>query len=189
MGVAILVRRDLQLHIGDFTHHPEGRAMVLALTYRDTPIQVVKNADLLAKGTTKEYRPLLQWLRAHVAPDSRLVLLGGDFQCNPGWYVDHMSVHTAIAPSLLEFAADMHLQPFTHGMHGPTWVSAQGFIGALDFFLGCRASSEVDVVCVESESVPSPPTSVRGWFPRRCKLRWASVSFELGTCALSSVAQ
>ena len=29
----------------------------------------------------------------------------------------------------------MTLRPFTHGMCGPTWVNAQGFVGALDFFL------------------------------------------------------
>ena len=51
-------------------------------------------------------------LCAHVAPDSRLVLLG-DFQCNPGWSLDCVSVHREIALVLLEFAADMQLQPFT----------------------------------------------------------------------------
>ena len=129
-GVAIPVRRDSQWRVGDFTHHPDGRAIVFELTYRDTPIQVV-NAYLSAKGTAKEYRPLLQCLRAHGTPDSRLVLLGGDFQCNPEWSADCMSVHTEIAPRLLEFAVDMHLLPFTHGMRD----SAQGFVGALDFFL------------------------------------------------------
>ena len=53
-GVAILVRRDSQLRLGDFTHHPDGRAIVLELTNRGTPIQVV-NAYLSAKGTAKEY--------------------------------------------------------------------------------------------------------------------------------------
>ena len=125
---------------------------MLELTYRGTPIQVV-NAYLSAKGTAKEYRPLLQWLRAYAAPDSRLVLLGRDFPCNPGWSVDCVSVHTEIAPGLLEFVADMHLQPFTHGMRGPTWVSALGFVGALDFFLNHCVSSEVGVVHVENESV------------------------------------
>ena len=53
VSVAILVRRDSQLHIGDFTHHLKGRAIVLEITHRDTPIQVV-NAYLSAKGTGKE---------------------------------------------------------------------------------------------------------------------------------------
>ena len=35
-GQAILVRRDSQLRVGDFTHHPDGRAIALELTYRDT---------------------------------------------------------------------------------------------------------------------------------------------------------
>ena len=82
-GVAILVSWDSQLQMGGFTHHPDGRATVLELTYRETPMQVV-NVYMSAKGTAKEYHPLLQWLRAHVAPDSKLVLMGGDFQCNPG---------------------------------------------------------------------------------------------------------
>ena len=151
-GVALLVHPDLQLCIGDFTQHPDDRANVLELTYQDTFIQVV-NASVSAKGTAKEKRPLLQWLRAHLAPDSRLVLLGGDFQCNRGWLVRYVSVHTEIAPVLLEFAVDMHLHPFTDGMRGPTWVSAQGFVGALDFFLSCHASSDIGVVRVESESV------------------------------------
>ena len=160
-GVAILVRGDSQLRVGDFTHHLDGRAIVLELAYRDTPVQVV-NAYLSAKGTTKEYRPVLQWLRAHVALDSRLVLLGGDFQCNPGWSVDCVSVHTEMAPLLPEFAVDMHLLPFTHGMRGPTWVSAQGSVGALDFFLSGHLSPDIGVVCVESESVfPSDDYPVR----------------------------
>ena len=51
-------------------HHPEGTAIVLELVYKGTPVPVV-NVYMSANGTTKEYRPLLQWLRAHVAPDSR----------------------------------------------------------------------------------------------------------------------
>ena len=91
-GVAVLVRRDSQLHIGDFTHHPQARAIVLERTYCDTPIQAA-NAYLSAKGTAKEYRPLLQWLHAHVTPNLRLVLLGGYLQCNLGWWTDCVSVH------------------------------------------------------------------------------------------------
>ena len=60
-GVVFLVR-DSQLHIGDFTHFPEGRAIVLEVTYHGTPIQVV-NVYMLAKRMAKEYRPQLQWLR------------------------------------------------------------------------------------------------------------------------------
>ena len=61
-GVAILVRRDSQPHIGDFVHHPEGKAIVLELVYKGTPVQVV-NVYMSTKGTAKEYCPLLQWLR------------------------------------------------------------------------------------------------------------------------------
>ena len=57
-GVTILVCRDSQLHIGDFVHHPKGRAIVLELVYKGIPIQVV-NVYMSAKGTAKEYRPLL----------------------------------------------------------------------------------------------------------------------------------
>ena len=151
-GVAILDRRDSQLQIGGFTHHPNGTAIVLELTYRETPMQVV-NVYMSAKGTAKEYCPLLQWLCAHVAPDLKLVLMGGHFQCNLGWSADCVSVSTEIAPVLSEFAADMALLPFTHGMCGPTWVSAQGFVGVLDFFLSHRVSPEVGTVHVENESV------------------------------------
>ena len=160
-GVAILFRRDSQLHIGDFVHHLEGRAIVLELVPKGTPVQVV-NAYMSAEGTAKEYRPLLQWLRAHVAPDSQLVLMGGDFQCNPGWSADCVSVNTEIAPVLSEFAADMTLLPFTHGMSGRTWVSAQSFVGALDFFLSRRVPPEIGTVRVENESVfSSDPYPVR----------------------------
>ena len=76
--VAILVRRDSNLHIGDFIHHPEGRAIVLELVYKGMPMQVV-NVCMSAKGTAKEYLPLLHWLHAHVAPHSRVVLMGGGF--------------------------------------------------------------------------------------------------------------
>ena len=82
-GVAIVVRRGSHLHLGDFMHHPEGRAIVLELVYNGMPIQVV-NVYMSAKGTAKEYRPLLHWLRAHVAPDSGFVLVGGGFPMQPG---------------------------------------------------------------------------------------------------------
>ena len=42
-GVAVLVRRDSELHIGDFTHHLDGRAIVLEVTYYSTPVQIVKH--------------------------------------------------------------------------------------------------------------------------------------------------
>ena len=73
-----------------------------------------------------------------------------------------MSVNTEIAPVLSEFAADMPLLPFTHGMCGPTWVRAQGFVGALDFFLSRRVSAEIGTVRVENEYVlPSHHYPVR----------------------------
>ena len=40
-GVAILVRRDSHLHIGDFIHHPEGIAIVLELVYKGAGCQCV----------------------------------------------------------------------------------------------------------------------------------------------------
>ena len=132
-GVAMLVRHDSQLHIGDYTHYPEGRAIVLRVIYRDKPIQIV-NVHMSAKGTAKEYPPLLKWPRAHMAPTSRMVLLGGDFHRNTGRSPDCVFVHTEIAAVLLEFVANMHLQPFMQCMQGPTWFNAQGFAGKLDFF-------------------------------------------------------
>ena len=150
--VAILVHCDSQLHVGDFMHHPKGRAIVLELVYKGVPMQVV-NVYMFAKGTAKEYRRLLHWLRAHVAPNSRLVLIGGDFQCNPGWSADCVSVNTEITPVLSGVVSDMALLPFTHGICGPTCISAQGFVGALDFFLSRRVSPEVGTVRVEIESI------------------------------------
>ena len=88
--------------------------------------------------------------------------MGGDFQCNPGWLADYVSINTEIAPLLSQFVADMALLPFTHGMSGPGWVSAQGFVGALDFFLSRHVSPEIGIFCVESESVfPSDHYPVR----------------------------
>ena len=97
----------------------------------------------------------------HVAVHSRLVLLGGDFQCYPGWSLACVSVRTRIALVLLEFLAPMHLHRFIRGMQGPTSVSAHAFIGALHFFLRRRASPEVGVVHVENDTIfPSDQYSV-----------------------------
>ena len=106
-----------------------------------------------AKGTAKEHGPLLLWLPAHAAPDSRLDLMGGDFQYNPGWSADCPSVNTKIALVLSEVAADMTLLPFTHGMSRPTWVDSHGSLVALDFFLHRRVSPQIGSVRVENESV------------------------------------
>ena len=40
-NVVVLVRSDSQSHIGDFTHHPEGRAILLEVTYGGTLVQIV----------------------------------------------------------------------------------------------------------------------------------------------------
>ena len=86
----------------------------------------------------------------------------GDFQCNPGWSADCVSVNTEIAPVWSEFAANMTLLPFTNGMCGPMWVTAQSFLGALDFFLSRCVSPEMGTVRVENEYVlPSNHYPVR----------------------------
>ena len=151
-GVSVLVCCDSHLHVGDFKHHPEGRAIVVELVCKGVSMQVV-NVYMSTKGTAKEYRPLPHWLRAHVAPDSELFSVGGHFQCIPGWSAGCVFVNTEITPVLSEFVTDMALLPFTHGMSGPTWIIAQGFLGARDFFLRRRVSSEVGTFRVESESV------------------------------------
>ena len=104
-------------------HHLEGSTIVLELVYKGTPVQVV-NVYLSAKGRAKEYRPLLQWLHAHVVPDSKLALVEGDFQCNLGWSADCVSVNTKIAPVLSEFAPNITPLPFTHDMSAPPRVTA-----------------------------------------------------------------
>ena len=77
--------------------------------------------------------PLLPWLRARFAPDSRLVLLGGNFQAMRGDL-------TIVCLSTQEFVFGTHLRPIVHGMHGPTSVSAHGLLGVLDIFLGGNIS-------------------------------------------------
>ena len=64
-----------------------------------------------------------------------------------------MFVNTEIAPVLFEFAADMTLLHFTHGICGPTCVSAQRYVGALDFFPSRRVWPEIGIVRVVNESV------------------------------------
>ena len=54
-----------RLHIGDFVHHSEGRAIVLEPVFKGVPMQVA-NVYMSSKGTAKEYRPLLHWLRAQL---------------------------------------------------------------------------------------------------------------------------
>ena len=127
---------------------------MIKVNYRGTRVQIV-NVYMSTKGTSKEYRLLLQWLHAHVAPDSRLVLVGGDCHCNAEWSADCVSAHTKVAVVLLEFVANKHLQPFVHGMQGPTLVRAQGFVGALDFFLSRTMSLDVGAACVERDCFPA----------------------------------
>ena len=51
-GVAVSLRRDSQLQIGDVTYHLDGREIVLEVIYRGTPIQIA-NVYMFAKGTAK----------------------------------------------------------------------------------------------------------------------------------------
>ena len=125
---------------------------MLQVTYCDLPILVV-NVYMSASGRSKEYRPLLQRLRAHVAPNPRMVLVGGDFECNPRWSADCVSVHIGIASVLLNFVVNMHLQLFVPVMQAPTWVSAHGFVRDADFVLVHNASTEVGIVYVECKAL------------------------------------
>ena len=88
---------------------------------------------------------------------------------------------------LSEFAADMTLLPFTHGIPGLTWVTAQGFVGALDFFLSRRVSPEIGTARVENESIfPSDHYPVRLCLHTLPALPpgnpTSGARFNLGTC-------
>ena len=61
-----------------FTHRLARKAPVLEVPNCDTPIEIFK-VSMCAKKTAKEYPLVLQWLRAHVARNSHLLVVGGDF--------------------------------------------------------------------------------------------------------------
>ena len=100
---------------------------MLELVYKGIPMQVI-NVYTSAKGTAKECRPLQHLWHAHVAPNSRLVLMGIS-NATRGWSADCVSVNTEITPVFSEFLADTALLPFTHGMSGPTWIGICGCFG------------------------------------------------------------
>ena len=76
------------------------------------------------------------------------MLLGGDFRYNPRWSPNSVCVDTEIAPVVLEFVVDMHLQLFEDAYMGPPESMPKAlWVRCISFLTGQHPQMLVYFVC------------------------------------------
>ena len=149
IGVAILVRRVAGLQVLEVPHSPDTRAMQIRMLYQEQPIQVVC-VYLQAGGTAAELRPTLLWVAPLLLTGAYTTILAGDFQYNPGWNPFYPISPLSIVKAFQELVPS-HMMAAVPNSSQPTWMSEQGFSGALDHILTTRQTCPVAVtVCMEA---------------------------------------
>ena len=134
LGVAILLRRVLGIQMQEQHFSPDHRAIVVRFLYNDKPFQVV-NLYLKSKAEAHEIRATLNWVAPFLISAYWYTVVGGDFNQNPGWDNDCPISSPARTEAILDAFLDTNIHPVKKQSPGPTWVSAQGHVGALDHFM------------------------------------------------------
>ena len=134
LGVAILLRRVLGIQMQEQHFSPDHRAIVVRFLYNDKPFQVV-NLYLKSKAEAHEIRATLNWVAPFLISAYWYTVVGGDFNQNPGWDNDCPISSPARTEAILDAFLDTNIHPVKKQSQGPTWVSAQGHVGALDHFM------------------------------------------------------
>ena len=152
IGVAILVRRVAGLEIQGVTYSPDSRAMQLQMSYTGQLIQVIC-VSLQSGGTAAELRPTLLWVAPLLVTQRVTTILAGDFQYNPSWNPFFPISPPSIVKTFHEIVPQ-HIVPSVPVSSLPTWMSEQGYSGALDHILTTKQDSSVELtICME---VPFP---------------------------------
>ena len=148
IGVAILARRMAGLEILDVSFSPDSRAMQVRMSYIKQLIQVVC-VYLQAGGTAAELRPTLLWVALLLITRAFTTILAGDVQYNPGWNPYFPISPPSIVKAFQEIVPQ-HMTAAVPTSSLPTWISGQGYSGALDHILTTRLTHPVKAsICIE----------------------------------------
>ena len=140
-GCATLLYRTPDLVVTGHSAHPSGRALVTHFTMAGVT-HCHANVYLPADGNLDTLQEVLDWVYPYLLlTPARVVVLTGDLNANCRW-VSHLPVSPAslcdlVLPTLTRLGM-RRLRPLAEA---PTWVSPQGFAGALDHIF-LRAPSE-----------------------------------------------
>ena len=140
-GSATLLYGTQDLVVTSHSAHPSGRALVTHFTMAGVT-HCHANVYLPADGNLDTLQEILDWVYPYLLlTPARVVVLTGDLNVNCRW-VSHLPVSPAslcdlVLPTLTRLGM-RRLRPLAEA---PTWVSPQGFAGALDHIF-LRAPSE-----------------------------------------------
>ena len=152
IGVAILVRRVAGLEVHGVTCSPDSRSMRLQMSYNGQLIQVIC-VYLQSGGTAAELRPTLLWVAPLLVNERVTTIMAGGFQYNPGCNPLFPISPPPIIKAFQEIVPQ-HIVSVVPVSSLPTWISEQGYSGALDHIPTTKQDSSVELtVCME---VPFP---------------------------------
>ena len=151
-GCATLLYRTPDLVVTSHSAHPSGRALVTHFTMAGVT-HCHANVYLPADGNLDTLQEILDWVYPYLLlTPARVVVLTGDLNANCRW-VSHLPVSPAslcdlVLPTLTRLGM-RRLRPLAEA---PTWVSPQGFAGALDHIFLRTPSEAAQTTEVRSDS-------------------------------------
>ena len=151
-GCATLLYRTPDLVVTGHSAHPSGRALVTHFTMACVP-HCHANVYFHADGNLDTLQEILDWVYPYLLlTPARVVVLTGDLNANCRW-VSHLPVSPAslcdlVLPTLTRLGM-RRLRPLAEA---PTWVSPQGFAGALDHIFLRTPSEAAHTTEVRSDS-------------------------------------
>ena len=191
-GCATLLYRTADLTVTSHSAHPSGRALVTHFTMAGVT-HCQANVYFPADGKLDTLQEILDWVYPYLLlTPARVVVLTGDLNANCRW-VPHLPVSPAslcdlVLPTLARLGI-RHLHPLAEA---PTWVSPQGFAGALDHIFLHAPSEAAHTTEVRSDSTfPSdhlPVTATLHDLPIWCALRKRAASPSRGSPSPASSA-
>ena len=154
-GLAHLVRWVAGLQLLERHLSPDDRAIILRVTSNAVTLKLV-NAYLKSGNAAYELRPTLLWIQPHLCQNQEdRLIIGGDFQHNPGFHPGFPFSAPSITRAFQEVLPSS-VCPAHPTTAEPTWVSPQGHVGALDHVVSsipATITSRTDITfhCPNSE--------------------------------------
>ena len=151
-GCATLLYKTPDLAVTSHSAHPSGRALVTHFTMAGVT-HCHANVYFPADGNLDTLQEILDWVYPYLLlTPARVVVLTGDLNANWRW-VSHRPVSPAsLCDLVLPTLARLGMRRLRPLAEAPTWVSPQGFVGALDHIFLRTPSEAAHTTEVRSDS-------------------------------------
>ena len=151
-GCATLLYRAPDLTVTSHSAHPSGRALVTHFTVAGVT-HCHANVYFPADGDLDTLQEIVDWVYPYLLLTPATVdVLAGDLNANCRW-VPHLPVSPApLCDLVLPTLARLGLRRLHPLVGAPTWVSPQGFVGALDHTFLRTPSEAAHTTEVHSDS-------------------------------------